>query len=229
MTMSDIAKMIDHTLLRPDALSGDIERLCKEAIRFGFHSVCINPFWVPLAEDILSGTDVNVTAVIGFPLGATFTRVKVFEAMDAVLHGCQELDVVMNLGLAKSGRWAAVEKDLSDVIAGTGGSIHKVIIETCYLDRDEKMKASELVRDVGAKFIKTSTGFGTAGATVEDITLIKAVVKESCGIKASGGIRTLSQVRDFIVAGATRIGTSSGVAIMEEVMRNSGRGLRNNP
>lgn len=221
IAVSDIAKVIDHTLLRPDAMPGDIERLCREAIHYGFHSVCIHPSWVPLAAAALSGTEVKVAAVIGFPLGATFSRVKVFEALEAVLHGCQELDVVMNLGQARAGRWGDVEKDLSDIISATGGAVHKVIIETCYLDKPQRMRASELVRDVGAQFVKTSTGFGTGGATVEDIELIRSVVRGSCGIKAAGGVRTLAQVREFIAAGATRIGTSSGVALMEEGMRSA--------
>jgi deoxyribose-phosphate aldolase len=219
--VSDIAKMIDHTLLRPEATPGDIERLCSEAIQYGFHSVCIQPFWVPLAAASLAGAEVKVATVIGFPLGATFSRVKVFEAMEAMVHGCQELDVVMNLGLAKAGRWGDVEKDLSNIISTTGGAVHKVIIETCYLDRAQKIRASELVRDVGAQFIKTSTGFGTGGATAEDIELIRSVVGGSCGIKASGGVKTLAQVREFISAGATRIGTSSGVVLMEEGMKNA--------
>ncbi len=225
MNRSDIAPFIDHTLLRPDATSGDIERLCKEALRFGFHAVCIHPSRIPMARDILSGDDVKMVTVIGFPLGSTFTKVKVFEAMEAVLQGCDELDIAMNVGLAKSGQWDAVAKDISDVIIATRGSVRKIIIETGYLDRDEKVKASEVARDAGAEFIKTSTGFGPGGATVEDIRLIKSVVGDDCGVKASGGIKTLSQIRELLAAGATRIGTSSGVAIMEEFTRGSSEGV----
>jgi deoxyribose-phosphate aldolase len=224
MTKTEIAKLIDHTLLRPDATSGDIERLCQEAARLGFHSVCINPSWVHLARDILSGSDVKVTTVIGFPLGSTFTKVKVFEAMEAVLHGGHELDIVMNVGLAKSDQWTAVEKDISDIIAATPRAVHKVIIETCFLSTHETIQAAGIVANSGAEFIKTSTGFGTRGATVGDIAIIKSVVKERCSIKASGGIRTLHQVREFFKAGATRIGTSSGVAIMEEFAEGFRRG-----
>ncbi len=221
--MSDIAKLIDYTLLRPHAASGDIARLCREAMQFGFHSVCVNPSWVPLVRGFLSGSDVKVTTVIGFPLGATSTRVKVFEGIEASLRGADELDIVMNIGLAKSGQWLAVERDLTDIISATGGVVHKVIVETCYLDREEKIKASHAVLDSGAAFIKTSTGFGPGGATVEDILLIRSVVRDGCGIKASGGIKSLSQVRELVDAGATRIGTSSGRAIMEDVARDSGR------
>lgn len=214
MTKADIAKLIDHTLLRPDAAVSDIEKLCNEAVEFGFHSVCVHPYFVPAAGEILSGSAVRVSTVIGFPLGMSLTRVKVYEAMEVLLKGSDELDIVMNMGMAKSGQWSLVRKDISDVISAAKGVIHKVIIEACYLDRDEKIAASEVVLDSGAEFVKTSTGFGPGGATLEDIELIRSVVKGECGIKASGGIKTLSQVRKFIEAGATRIGTSAGVKIV---------------
>jgi deoxyribose-phosphate aldolase len=188
-------------------------------MRFGFHSVCVNPFFVPEANALLSESGVKVTTVIGFPLGMTFTQVKVYEAMEAVLRGSEELDIVMNIGMAKSGRWRDVQKDISDVISATKGIVHKVIIEACYLTREEKGEASRMVLEAGAGFVKTSTGFGPGGATVGDIHLVRSVVKGRCGIKASGGIKSLGQVREFIAAGATRIGTSSGVAIMEESRR----------
>ena len=216
MDRSGIAQLIDHTLLKPDATMGEIKRLCEEAVRFGFHSVCVNPFFVPETNTILSGSGVKVTTVIGFPLGMTLTHVKVYEAMESALRGSEELDIVMNIGMAKSGRWRDVRKDISDVISATKGVVHKVIIETCYLAREEKGEASRMVLETGAEFVKTSTGFGSGSATVEDVRLVRSVVKERCGIKASGGIRSLRQVREFIAAGATRIGTSSGVAIMEE-------------
>ena len=216
MDKSGIAQLIDHTLLKPDATMGEIKRLCEEAVRFGFHSVCVNPFFVPETNTILSGSKVKVTTVIGFPLGMTLTHVKVYEAMESVLRGSEELDIVMNIGMAKSGRWRDVQKDISDVISATKGVVHKVIIEACYLAREEKGEASRMVLETGAEFVKTSTGFGSGSATVEDVRLVRSVVKERCGIKASGGIRSLRQVREFIAAGATRIGTSSGVAIMEE-------------
>jgi deoxyribose-phosphate aldolase len=217
MDKSDIAQLIDHTLLKPDATKGDIRRLCEEAVRFGFHSVCVNPFFVPETSVILSGSGVKVTTVIGFPLGMTLTNVKVYEAMEAVLRGSEELDIVMNIGMAKSGRWRDVQKDISEVISATKGIIHKVIIEACYLVREEKGEASRMVLEAGAEFVKTSTGFGPGGATVEDVHLVRSVVKGRCAIKVSGGIKSLKQVREFIAAGATRIGTSSGVAIMEEI------------
>jgi len=212
-----IARSIDHTLLRADATYGDIANLCKEALDFGFHSVCINPSFVKRAKEFLKDSEVKVTTVIGFPLGADLTDVKVYEAMNAALLGADELDIVINIGALKSADWKTVRKDLTDVIMATTGLIHKAIIETCYLDEEEKKKAVMTVLDAGSEFIKTSTGFGPKGAQIEDVRLIKSLVGERAGIKASGGIRTLQQVFDFIKAGATRIGTSSGVGIMREL------------
>ena len=212
-----IAGSIDHTLLRSDATYGDIENLCREALDFGFHSVCINPFFVKSAKALLKDSQVKVTTVIGFPLGATMTDVKVYEAMNAALLGADELDIVINIGALKSGDWKTVRKDLSDVIMATRGLIHKAIIETCYLDEDEKKKAVMIALEAGAGFIKTSTGFGPKGAELDDVRLINSLVGDRAGIKAAGGIRTLKHVFDFIEAGATRIGTSSGVGIMREL------------
>lgn len=217
MDKSDIAQFIDHTLVKPDATMGEIRKLCEEAVRFGFHSVCVNPFFVSETKTILSGSGVKVTTVIGFPLGMTLTHVKVYEAVESVLRGSEELDIVMNIGLAKSGRWRDAQKDISDVVSVTKGVVRKVIIEACYLTREEKGEASRMVLESGAEFVKTSTGFGPGGATLEDIHLIRLMVKDRCAIKASGGIKSLTQVREFIAAGAKRIGTSSGVAIMEEI------------
>jgi len=212
-----IARSIDHTLLRPDATHGDIENLCKEALDFGFHSVCINPFFVKSVKEYLIDSEVKVTTVIGFPLGATLTDVKVYEAMNVASLGADELDIVINISALKSGDWKTVRKDLSDVIMATRGLIHKAIIETCYLNKGEKKKAVVTVLDAGVEFIKTSTGFGPKGAEIEDVRLIKSIVGDRAGIKAAGGIRTLKQVVDFIEAGATRIGTSSGARIMKEI------------
>lgn len=212
-----IARSIDHTLLRSDATHGDIENLCNEALDFGFHSVCISPFFVKIAQEALKDSEVQLTTVIGFPLGSTLTDVKVFEAMNVALLGADELDIVINIGALKSGDWKTVRKDLSDVIMATRGFIHKAIIETCYLNEDEKKKAVVTALDAGSEFIKTSTGFGPKGAEIEDVRLIKSLVGDRAGIKAAGGIRTLKQVVDFIEAGATRIGTSSGVGIMKEL------------
>jgi len=212
-----IARSIDHTLLRSDATYGDIENLCKEALDFGFHSVCINPCFIKIAKEVLKDSELQLTTVIGFPLGATLTDVKVYEAMNGVHLGADELDIVVNIGALKSGDWKTVRIDLSDVIMATRGLIHKAIIETCYLNEDEKKKAVMTALDAGAEFIKTSTGLGPKGAEIEDVRLIKSLVGDKAGIKAAGGIRTLKQVVDFIEAGATRIGTSSGVGIMREL------------
>jgi deoxyribose-phosphate aldolase len=212
-----IARSIDHTLLRSDATQEDIENLCKEALAFGFHSVCINPFFVKSAKAPLKDSQVKVTTVIGFPLGANLTDVKVYEAMNAALSGADELDIVINIGALKSGDWKTVRKDLCDVIMATRGLIHKAIIEACYLNEDEKKKVVMTALDVGAEFIKTSTGFGPKGAEIEDVRFIKSLVGDKAGIKAAGGIRTLKQVVDFIEAGAARIGTSTGTGIMMEI------------
>ena len=217
LNRATIARSIDHTLLRADATYGDIDNLCKEALDFGFHSVCINPSLVKNAKAFLKDSEVKVTTVIGFPLGGTLTDVKVYEAMNAALLGTDELDIVVNIGALKSGDWKTVRKDLSDVIMATRGLIHKAIIETCYLNEDEKRKAVVTALDAGAEFIKTSTGFGPKGAEIEDVRLIKSIVGDRAGIKAAGGIRTLKQVVDLIEAGATRVGTSSGARIMKEI------------
>lgn len=214
MNNRNIAKLIDHTLLRPDATVDDIRRLCDEARQYGFYSVCVNPFFVPMVREMLSGSEVKITTVIGFPLGMTNTNAKVYEAVEALNNGVDEIDMVINIGMARTGRWDFVKKDILDVICATKGIVHKVIIETCCLSRDEKIKATETVTETGAEFVKTSTGFGPSGASVDDVKLIKSIVKDSCGIKASGGIKTLAQARELIEAGATRIGTSSGVKIV---------------
>lgn len=216
MNNLNIAKLIDHTLLRPDATVDDIRRLCDEARQYGFYSVCVNPFFVPMVREMLSGSEVKITTVIGFPLGMTNTNAKVYEAVEALNNGVDEIDMVINIGMARTGRWDLVKKDILDVICATKRIVHKVIIETCYLSRDEKIKATETVTETGAEFVKTSTGFGPSGASVDDVKLIKSIVKDSCGIKASGGIKTLAQARELIAAGATRIGTSNGVSIIEE-------------
>ena len=215
----NIAKLIDHTLLKPEATETDIKKLCKEAEKYGFFSVCVNPCFIKTAREKLSGTDVKVSTVIGFPLGAMHSKVKIYEAMEAVLTGADELDVVINIGMIKSNNWTAVQKEISDLVTATPDVIHKIIIETYYLSDDEKINASLAVMKSGAEFVKTSTGFAPSGATVKDIEMIKAATKGKIGIKAAGGIRTLKDVLTFIKAGATRIGTSSGVKIMEELAR----------
>lgn len=221
MNQKDVAALIDHTLLRPDASYADIPALCGEARLFGFHSVCVNPSFIRMAKELLKASNVKMTTVIGFPLGMTLTEVKVFEAMHARLLGADEIDIVINIGALKSGDWATVRKDISDVIMATKGIVHKTIIETCLLNDDEKKKVVEIALEAGSEFIKTSTGFGPLGARVRDIRLIKSIVRDAAGIKAAGGIRTLKQVLSMLKAGATRIGTSAGVRIVREIARSS--------
>lgn len=214
--MLNIAKLIDHTLLKPDATETDIKKLCDEAKKYGFFSICVHPFFIKPSREMLSGTDVKLITVIGFPLGMTLTQVKIYEAMEAVLMGANELDIVINLGAVKVNNWKAVKKEISDLITATPGVTHKIITENYYLTDDEKIKVSLAVMEAGAEFIKTSTGFAPAGATIEDVSMIKAATKGKIGIKAAGGIKTLKDVLNFVKAGATRIGTSSGVDIMNE-------------
>ena len=217
----DIAKYIDHTNLKPYTTRDDIVRLCDEAIKYNFYAVCVNPYRVKLAKNYLreKNADVKVASVIGFPLGATPTEVKVFEAKKALEDGADELDMVMNIGALKDGDYEYVKNDIAGVVKvahGRGAKV-KVIIETCYLTEEEKVKACELAKEAGADFVKTSTGFGTGGATVEDVRLMRKVVGQGMGVKAAGGIRTYEQALAMIKAGANRIGTSSGVKIVEGV------------
>ncbi|MEW6599683.1 MAG: deoxyribose-phosphate aldolase [Nitrospirota bacterium] len=211
-----IAKLIDHSLLRPDAAVSDILKLCDEANKYGFFAVCVHPHYVPITKEALFKTHVKIAAVIGFPHGMTLTEVKVYEAVQSVLRGADELDIVVNAGMIKSGDWGAVGKEVSDIVTATPGALHKIIVEMCYLTNDEKKRACATVVEAGAEYIKTSTGFGPSGAVIEDVQLIKAVTKGRLGIKAASGISTLSQAKAFIEAGASRIGTSSGVAIIRE-------------
>ena len=211
--------MIDHTLLKPDATQRDIVRLCAEARQWNFASVCINPCWVRLAVEELSGAPVRVCTVIGFPLGANETGAKIAEAELALAGGAKELDTVQNIGALRSGDNHLVQKEITDLagIAHASGAILKVILETCLLTNEEKEKACRLAADAKADFVKTSTGFSTGGATVEDVALMRHVVGEEVGVKASGGVRTLAALRDMVRAGANRIGTSSGVGILQEL------------
>lgn len=207
-----VAKFIDYSLLRPEATLEDLKRLCEEARRYGVYSVCINPSFVTFAKDLLKGSDVKISTVIGFPLGMTLPEVKVYEAIEATLKGADELDIVMNLGMARSGNWEYVRSEISDIIYATKASTHKIIIETSILSEAQKIKAAEVVIASGAEFIKTSTGFSGGGATVEDVRLLRSIAGEHCKVKAAGGIRTLQQVMELIEAGASRIGTShSGI------------------
>ncbi|MDI6800967.1 MAG: deoxyribose-phosphate aldolase [Thermodesulfovibrionales bacterium] len=216
---NEIARLIDQSLLKPQATEADIIRLCKGAIKHNFYSVCVNPYYVPLCKALLRGHDIKVTTVIGFPLGMTLKDIKVKEAKQSVRYGADELDIVINIGAVKSGNWDYVEEELSELIMATRSSVHKVIIETCYLNDKEKIMAAKAAIACGARFIKTSTGFGTKGAVLRDIRLIKKITGSKAGIKAAGGIKTLAQALSFIKAGATRIGTSSGAEIMEEAAK----------
>ncbi len=216
---SGIAAMIDHTLLKPTATVEQVSKLCSEAKEYHFASVCVNPCYVKLASGLLKGSDVKVCTVIGFPLGAAASEVKAYEAERAVMDGAQEVDMVINIGALKGGSINLVEKDISEVVRASHGAVVKVIIETCFLTDEEKEAACRLAQKAGAHFVKTSTGFGTAGATVEDVALMRKTVGESMGVKASGGIRSLADVLALVEAGASRIGASSGVAIMEELLK----------
>jgi len=211
----DIARIIDHTLLKPESTRADIVRLCREAKEYGFAAVCVNPCWVPLAFRELDGSGVAIASVVGFPLGATSTFAKVAEARDAIASGASEIDMVMNIGALKSGDPDTVRKDIEAVVdACRGRALVKVILETGLLTEAEKIEACGICKAAGADFVKTSTGFGPGGATVEDVALMRKAVGPEMGVKASGGVRTAEAVRLLAAAGATRIGTSSGVAIV---------------
>lgn len=215
-----IASVIDHTLLKPMATPRDIERLCSEALECGFFSVCVNPCYVSWAVKFLEGSGVKVCTVIGFPLGATTIRNKVFEASEAVSNGAMELDVVVNLGMFKSGAEDYIRRELKEIIqtakAQNKDTVVKVIIETSLLEEQEKVILTRLALEEGADFIKTSTGFNGPGATVEDVRLIRQAVGDKAGVKASGGIRTYSDAVKMLEAGANRLGTSSGLSIYQE-------------
>jgi len=214
--LGDMAKTIDHTLLKAEATQAQVEQLCREAAEYNFASVCINPTWVPLSYQLLHGTSVMVCTVIGFPLGATTTETKAFEARQAVECGAAEIDMVINIGRLKSGDYNAVEHDIHHVVRASVPAHVKVIIETCFLTDDEKIKACVLAQDVGAHFVKTSTGFGSGGAKIEDIALMRRVVGEYMGVKASGGIREYDTAAQMIEAGASRLGASASIAIVEK-------------
>lgn len=208
-------KYIDHTLLKADASQEQIETLIEEAKKYDFASVCVNPTWVHFAAQALKATDVKVCTVIGFPLGANTPELKAFETSDAIQNGADEVDMVINIGALKSRNFDLVERDIRAVVEAAKGTLVKVIIETCLLTDDEKVKACQIAQKAGADFVKTSTGFSTGGATVADVALMRKTVGPDMGVKASGGARSYEDALAFIKAGATRIGASSGVAIME--------------
>ena len=214
--MNDINTYIDHTLLAAGATREDILLVCNEAKGYHTASVCVNSGWVPLVRDALKDSGVKVCTVVGFPLGAMSTEGKAAETRQAVSDGAEEVDMVINLGLLKGGEWEAVERDIAAVVEAAGSSaIVKVIIETCLLTDEEKVKACQLAKAAGAAFVKTSTGFSTGGATVEDIALMRKTVGPDMGVKASGGVRAREQAEAMIAAGATRIGASSSKKIIE--------------
>ncbi len=218
----ELAQMIDLTLVKPLAFLMDIENLCRAAVRYRFICVMVNSCYVKLASRLLSGTDVRVGTVVGFPLGANLTEVKVFEAKRAIELGASEIDMVINLGFLKSGNIYAVEEDIRAVVEAVksirSDAVIKVIIETCYLTDDEKIEACRASVRAGADFVKTSTGFGSGGATVHDVELMRRVVGPNFGVKAAGGIRDLNTALKMIEAGANRIGASAGVRIIEELI-----------
>ncbi|HET9532718.1 MAG TPA: deoxyribose-phosphate aldolase [Blastocatellia bacterium] len=213
-----VARHIDHTLLKPDATRDEIMKVCEEGARYGFASVCINPTWVREAACALRGSGVKVCTVIGFPLGANAPDTKAYEARRAIFDGATELDMVINIGALKSGDSDLVKRDIAGVVevARDAGCLSKVIIETALLTEDEKIRACLLSKEAGADFVKTSTGFSKGGATVADIALMRRVVGGQMGVKASGGVRDLKQVQEMFRAGATRIGASVGVRIVQE-------------
>ncbi|MHB8156533.1 MAG: deoxyribose-phosphate aldolase [Desulfocucumaceae bacterium] len=223
ISSAEIASMIDHTLLKPEARESDILLLCSEALKYSFKAVCVNPFRVAQAAAALAGSGVLVCAVAGFPLGAAATATKACEASRAVMDGASEIDMVINIGLLKEGKADKVYEDIKAVVeavkAANPAALVKIIIETCFLTDEEKIAACRIAEKAGASFVKTSTGMGPAGATAGDIQLIKKTVPPVMGIKASGGIKSLDHARSMIEAGATRIGTSSGVQIMQELIK----------
>lgn len=213
-TSLNLARFIDHTILKPDATQEQIVKICREATLNNFCSVCVNPYWVPLVAKMLQGSNVKVCTVIGFPLGATTTQAKTFEAEEAITHGANEVDMVLNVGALKSEAYDLVLNDIKSVVkTAQGKAIVKVILETGLLNEVEKIKACELSVEAGANFVKTSTGFGPGGATEDDISLMRQIVGPEIGVKASGGVRDYDTAVAMIKAGASRIGTSSGIQI----------------
>ena len=215
---SGVSAMIDHTLLKPDATRAEIEKLCREAAEFHFATVCVNPAWVPTAARLLRGTGVGVCSVVGFPLGATTADVKNYETRRAIFDGATEIDMVINIGALKSGDLRTVERDIEAVVEPCRqcGVISKVIIEAALLTDEEKITACTLSKAAGADFVKTSTGFASGGATAADVALMRRVVGAEMGVKAAGGVRDLEGLKAMVAAGATRVGASAGVKIVQE-------------
>ncbi len=211
-----LQQYIDHTLLKPQATEDQVKKICEEAREYGFASVCVNSYYTALVRKELDGTQVKTCVVVGFPLGATTKEVKAFETKNAIENGAQEIDMVINVGALKSKKYDDVKSDIKAVVdAAKGKALVKVILETCLLTDEEKVKACEISKEVGADFVKTSTGFSTGGATVEDIKLMRETVGPDMGVKASGGVRTKEDAEAVIAAGASRIGASASIAIAE--------------
>lgn len=212
----NLAKYIDHTMLKADATEKEIHQLIEEAKKYHFASVCVNPYWVLYAANQLANTDVAVCTVIGFPLGANTTELKAYEAAQAISNGADEIDMVINIGALKDEKNDLVREDIKAVVDASKGHLVKVIIETCLLNQEEKERACLLAKEAGAHYVKTSTGFSSGGATVEDVALMKSVVKEDLKVKASGGIKDEKAALAMIAAGASRIGTSNGIKIVKK-------------
>lgn len=214
-----LASLIDHTLLKAEATDEQVIKLCREAVQYGFHSVCVNPTYVRLASKWVTGSPVRICSVVGFPLGASLPEVKAFEAQKAIADGGQEIDMVLNIGALKSGSTNLVQEDIAAVVqvCHDAGALCKVILETAYLTLAEKIAACRLAVKAGADFVKTSTGFGPSGATVEDVALMRGTVGPNVGVKAAGGIRTYSTAREMVSAGANRLGASSSVQIIQSI------------
>jgi deoxyribose-phosphate aldolase len=213
--MSDLGKYIDHTILKPEAKKSDVRKICEEALEYKFKAVCVNPLYVKFASEILKNSEVLVATVVGFPLGNNVTKVKELETQLAIEDGADEIDMVVNIPALKDKDYDLVKKDIEAVVKASKDKTVKVIIETCLLTKDEIARVSELIVEAGADFVKTSTGFSTGGAELEDIRLIKSIVKDKAKIKASGGIRTKEKALKMIEAGADRIGASSSIKIVE--------------
>ncbi|MEN0587214.1 deoxyribose-phosphate aldolase [Kurthia gibsonii] len=218
---TNIASLIDHTLLKPEATAAQVKELCKEARTYDFASVCVNPSFVKLAAEELQGAKSKVCTVIGFPLGASTAKTKAFETKDAIANGADEIDMVLNIGALKAGQYDVVLEDMKAVREAAGEKLVKVILETCLLTDEEKEKACELAVEAKLDFVKTSTGFSTSGATAEDVALMRRIVGAELGVKASGGVRSLEDVEKMVAAGANRIGASSGVKIMNGLSSDS--------
>ena len=211
-----VNKLIDHTILKAFATEEEILKLCKEAIEYDFKSVCVNPVNVALAKKALEGSDVLVCTVVGFPLGANTKEIKALETLDAIKNGADEIDMVINIGKAKEHDFEYIEEEIKCVVTASAGKTTKVIIETCYLNDEEKVECCKAAKAAGATFVKTSTGFGTGGATASDIKLMRETVGAEMGVKASGGVRSYDDVKVMVENGATRIGASSGIQIMKD-------------